>query len=94
MTFLMRRCPCCRVAIPDIDSGEVLIVTVRTIPGNQFRDRFLPAQMRFKDDGYTGIAFDPMVECYSTNLRKLTLVCRRRRGANSATLANFQLGDL
>ncbi|OQE14826.1 hypothetical protein PENFLA_c035G08889 [Penicillium flavigenum] len=26
-----------------------------------------------KDDGYTGIAFDPMVECYSTNLRKLTL---------------------
>lgn len=27
----------------------------------------------FKDDGYTGIAFDPIVECYSTNLRKLTL---------------------
>lgn len=27
----------------------------------------------FNDDGYTGIAFDPMVECYSTNLRKLTL---------------------
>jgi hypothetical protein len=27
----------------------------------------------FKDDGYTGIEFDPLVECYSTNLRKLTL---------------------
>lgn len=27
----------------------------------------------FKDDGYTGIPFDPLVECYSTNLRKLTL---------------------
>ena len=26
-----------------------------------------------KDDGYTGIAFDPMIGCYSTNLRKLTL---------------------
>ncbi|KAE8313101.1 hypothetical protein BDV41DRAFT_269585 [Aspergillus transmontanensis] len=27
----------------------------------------------FKNDGYTGIAFDPMVKCYSINLRKLTL---------------------
>lgn len=27
----------------------------------------------FIDDGYTGIEFDPMVECYSTNLRKLSL---------------------
>ncbi|CAG8893362.1 unnamed protein product [Penicillium egyptiacum] len=27
----------------------------------------------FNDDGYTGIAFDPMVGCYSTNLRKLAL---------------------
>ncbi|KAJ5199527.1 hypothetical protein N7491_011265 [Penicillium cf. griseofulvum] len=26
-----------------------------------------------KDDGYTGIAFDPMIGCYSKNLRKLTL---------------------
>ncbi|KAI9926830.1 hypothetical protein ASPWEDRAFT_716351 [Aspergillus wentii DTO 134E9] len=27
----------------------------------------------FKDDGYTGIAFDPLVENYSTNLRKLSI---------------------
>jgi hypothetical protein len=27
----------------------------------------------FYDDGYTGIKFDPLVESYSTNLRKLTL---------------------
>ncbi|KAJ5958655.1 uncharacterized protein N7479_005805 [Penicillium vulpinum] len=27
----------------------------------------------FKDDGYTGIVFDPLVEFYSTNLRKLIL---------------------
>ncbi|CAI7654844.1 unnamed protein product [Penicillium glandicola] len=27
----------------------------------------------FNDDGYTGIEFDPLVECYSTNLRKLIL---------------------
>jgi hypothetical protein len=27
----------------------------------------------FKDDGYTGKPFDPLVECYSTNLRKLVL---------------------
>ncbi|KAB8203321.1 hypothetical protein BDV34DRAFT_199292 [Aspergillus parasiticus] len=27
----------------------------------------------FKDDGYTGYAFDPVVECYSTNLRKLCI---------------------
>ena len=27
----------------------------------------------FKDDGYTGIPFDPLVECYSINLRKLIL---------------------
>ncbi|BAE65009.1 unnamed protein product [Aspergillus oryzae RIB40] len=27
----------------------------------------------FKDDGYTGYAFDPVVKCYSTNLRKLCI---------------------
>ncbi|KAE8403670.1 hypothetical protein BDV37DRAFT_249571 [Aspergillus pseudonomiae] len=27
----------------------------------------------FKDDGYTGYAFDPLVECYSANLRKLSI---------------------
>ncbi|KAE8362810.1 hypothetical protein BDV27DRAFT_165925 [Aspergillus caelatus] len=27
----------------------------------------------FKDDGYTGYVFDPLVECYSTNLRKLCI---------------------
>ncbi|KAJ5164933.1 uncharacterized protein N7500_006763 [Penicillium coprophilum] len=27
----------------------------------------------FNDDGYTGMAFDPLVECYSTKLRKLSI---------------------